>query len=107
MGQCTWNNKCWKAVRTTDTGGVKLIYNGEQSHIYSKEFTDPDTYLSENEKDIFTFDNTDSTWNYEVNDGKDHEIAFKVPAGENYDMVVSGTTGLCGLSFNILKSRFK
>ena len=24
-----FNNKCWKAVRTTDTGGVKLIYNGE------------------------------------------------------------------------------
>ena len=22
-------NHCWKAVRTTDTGGVKLIYNGE------------------------------------------------------------------------------
>ena len=22
-------NKCWKMVRTTDTGGVKLIYNGE------------------------------------------------------------------------------
>ena len=24
-------NKCWKAVRTTDTGGVKLIYNGENA----------------------------------------------------------------------------
>ena len=24
-------NKCWKMVRTTDTGGVKLIYNGIQS----------------------------------------------------------------------------
>ena len=24
-------NKCWKAVRTTDTGGVKLIYNGENT----------------------------------------------------------------------------
>ena len=24
-------NKCWKAVRTTDTGGVKLIYNGEST----------------------------------------------------------------------------
>ena len=22
-------NKCWKMIRTTDTGGVKLIYNGE------------------------------------------------------------------------------
>ena len=24
-----FNNKCWKIVRSTDTGGVKLIYNGE------------------------------------------------------------------------------
>ena len=24
-------NKCWKTVRTTDTGGVKLIYNGENT----------------------------------------------------------------------------
>ena len=23
-----FNNLCWKAVRTTDTGGVKLVYNG-------------------------------------------------------------------------------
>ena len=44
-----FNNKCWKAVRTTDTGGVKLIYNGELSPVYTKEFTDPDTYTSENE----------------------------------------------------------
>ena len=22
-------NQCWQIVRTTDTGGVKLIYNGE------------------------------------------------------------------------------
>ncbi len=26
-----FNNKCWKAVITTDTGGVKLIYNGVYS----------------------------------------------------------------------------
>ena len=23
-----WANKCWKIIRTTDTGGVKMIYNG-------------------------------------------------------------------------------
>ena len=26
-----WGDKCWKIVRTTATGGVKLIYNGERS----------------------------------------------------------------------------
>ena len=99
-----FNDKCWKAVRTTDMGGVKLIYNGEKTPVYSQELIDPDTYANEHEKDIFTFDSTDSTLNYEVNDGRNHEIAFKVPAGENYDMVISGTTGSsCGLSFNVLK----
>ena len=99
-----FNNKCWEAVRTTDTGGVKLIYNGELKTVYIEEYASPDIYATENDGDIFTFDSTDSTWNYEVNDGKDHEIAFKVPAGENYDMVISGTTGsTCGLGLNIFK----
>ena len=26
-------NKCWKIVRTTDTGGVKLLYNGTKSDV--------------------------------------------------------------------------
>ena len=91
-----FNNLCWKAVRTTDTGGVKLIYNGE--------FYDSYTYVSENGQDIFTYDNTDSTWNYEVNDGQNHEISFKVPAGDNYKIVITGTTGSsCGLAFEVLK----
>ena len=89
-------NKCWKAVRTTNTGGVKLIYSGEQP-IDSGEFVDADTYLKENDIDMFTFDNTDNTWNYEVNDGQKHEISFKVPAGDNYSLVLTGTTGAtCG-----------
>ena len=30
-------NKCWQAMRTTDTGGVKLIYNGETGHVYKDD----------------------------------------------------------------------
>ena len=26
-----WADKCWKIIRTTSTGGVKLIYNGERT----------------------------------------------------------------------------
>ncbi len=29
MNNVIFGNQCWKIVRTTDTGGVKLIYNGE------------------------------------------------------------------------------
>ncbi len=28
-----WANKCWKIVRTTSTGGVKMIYNGAPSDV--------------------------------------------------------------------------
>lgn len=97
-------NKCWKIVRTTETGGTKMIYNGEQSLVYSKEFTDPDTYVNENDGDILTFDNTDNTWNYEVSDGSNREISFKVPAGDNYSIVATGTTGsTCGGGLEVYK----
>ncbi len=97
-------NKCWRTVRTTDTGGVKLIYSGEKNIIHVKEYTDPDTYASENIGDIFAFDNTDNTWNYEVNDGRNHEIIFKVPSGGNYSIEITGTTGsTCGGSISIYK----
>ncbi len=99
-----FNNKCWKAVRTTDTGGVKLIYSGEQITVRSREFTDPDTYASENAGDMFTFDSTDNTWNYEVSDGTNREISFKVPAGDNYNIVITGTTGsTCGGGIGVYK----
>ncbi len=28
-----WANKCWKMIRTTSTGGTKMIYNGEPSDV--------------------------------------------------------------------------
>ncbi len=82
-------NKCWKAVRTTDTGGVKLVYNGTPNESF----------------DGFIFDGSNNSWNIDVIDGQNHEISFKVPAGDNYEMIISGTTGLsCGLSFQVWKN---
>ena len=37
-------NKCWQMVRTTDTGGVKLIYNGETGHVYKDDNYDLSLY---------------------------------------------------------------
>ncbi len=28
-----WGGKCWKIVRTTETGGVKMVYNGEPTNV--------------------------------------------------------------------------
>ena len=92
-------NKCWKAVRTTDTGGVKLIYNGSASANKAP--------LSESEYTIvtntanFTFDSSDNTWTRTItgSDGSSSsplEISFKVPARENYNMQITGTTSTSG-----------
>ncbi len=59
-----FNNYCWKMVRTTETDGVKLIYNGE----YEKKVYDPITKDKYNVTTNtptgtpFTFDETTKKW---------------------------------------------
>ena len=94
-----FNDKCWKAVRTTDTGGVKLIYNGSVSANKAP--------LSESEYTIvtntanFAFDSSDNTWTRRItgSDGSSSsplEISFRVPARENYIMQITGITSTSG-----------
>ncbi len=50
--------QCWKAVRTTDTGGVKLIYNGENAGTIDEpncNNTGTDTHISLSGKNMFAF----------------------------------------------------
>ena len=84
-------NQCWKAVRTTNAGGVKLIYNGSTSNYYIREFTDVDTYLLENEKYPFTFNETNKTFDVSIDDSDGATFEFKVPSGSDYSFVLSGT----------------
>ena len=61
-----FNNKCWKAVRTTDTGGVKLIYNGELQIITTYEHSDlisnNDITYTNDSTYPYTYDGTAKTW---------------------------------------------
>ena len=53
-----FNNKCWKAVRTTDTGGVKLIYNGENKGTEEApncDNTGTDTHINISGTNMFAF----------------------------------------------------
>ena len=43
-----FNNYCWKMVRTTETDGVKLIYNGVYKEDTKCDNTGTDVYLDEN-----------------------------------------------------------
>ncbi len=86
-----FNNKCWKAVRTTYTGGVKLIYNGELS-TNKKELTLEEYGTPVTNTGNFTYDSTDNTWNATVT-SSNAEIKFKVPVAGNYSIIVKGIFG--------------
>ena len=101
-------NQCWKAVRTTDTGGVKLIYNGTPSEVFEKVALAENNYtIVTNTDNKFTFNATDNTWTANsVNE--QIEISFKVPAGDNYEFHLLGQLGQpsgtsAGGSFTIYK----
>lgn len=88
---------CWKIVRTTDTGGVKLVYNGVQN-----DYAEAYTLLNESEyanlsNDVnypYTFDSTNKTW-ASTNTGENSStITFTAPSNGsyvlNYDLSMTG-----------------
>ena len=95
-------NKCWKIVRTTETGGTKLIYNGEIESIYEKVALTQDKYTIVTNTDgtnenVWTFDSTDNSWNASTSGSL--ELSFKVPAGNGYIMEVTGNFSSSGGGF--------
>ena len=55
---------CWKIVRTTETGGVKLVYNGVQKDEVQISPIEQSSYanISNDETYPYTFDSTSKTW---------------------------------------------
>ncbi len=83
-----FNNLCWKAVRTTDTGGVKLIYNGETNDVYEdRPLTRSQYIIPTGATNDLTFNSTDNSWEVIKTDNNAKEISFTVPAGDNYKLV--------------------
>ena len=81
-------NFCWRIVRTTETGGVKLIYDGVQNDVH--EATVPieeSSYINviNDATYPYTFDSTTKTW---VSTNKTHSatgtITFSVNTAGNY-----------------------
>ena len=78
---------CWKIVRTTDTGGVKMIYNGAPSDevnlapIEESEYTN----LTNDATYPYTFDSTNKTWTSTNHDNdKTGTITFTVSEPGDY-----------------------
>ena len=80
-------DKCWKIVRTTDTGGVKMVYNGVQKDIVNTEPINQDEYINIT-NDVtypYTFDETNKTWTSTNHDhGKTGTITFSVKEDGDY-----------------------
>ena len=78
-------NYCWKAIRTTDTGGVKLIYNGVPADIYEYAPLSQSDYTIVSGGNDFTWDETDGTWNTTITYEEGQKIIeFTLPEGDGY-----------------------
>ena len=55
---------CWKMVRTTDTGGIKMIYNGIPFDVVNTSPIEQSSYANISNDAIYpyTFDSTSKTW---------------------------------------------
>ena len=84
-----FNNYCWKMVRTTETDGVKLIYNGKLKQVSENESITKDKYNVTTNTPTgtpFTFDDSTKKWTSGiagVNNGE-NTIEFTVTEAGDY-----------------------
>ena len=89
---------CWKIVRTTETGGVKIVYNGVQKDEVEISSIEQSSYTNINNDATYpyTFDSTSKTWvSTNKTDGKTGTITFTVDTAGDYYLsyVLSSETG--------------
>ena len=93
-------DKCWKIVRTTDTGGVKMVYNGVQKDVVNTEPINQDEYINVTNDATYpyTFDSANKTWTstnhdhgktgtitFSVKEDGDYYLSYSVSSEERYD----------------------
>ena len=78
---------CWKIVRTTETGGVKIVYNGIPFDVVNTSPIEQSSYanISNDATYPYTFDSTSKTWvSTNKTDGKTGTITFTVATAGDY-----------------------
>ncbi len=111
-GAVTDNNvlfadKCWKAIRTTDTGGVKMIYNGEKAGtrvlLQESEYGTLLTNVGN-----FTYQSNTNNWSSVISANvtypNQNEMSFHLPVGTGYLIDIAGNSGT-GASLQIYASK--
>ena len=91
---------CWKIVRTTETGGVKIVYNGVQKDEVPISPVEQSSYtnISNDATYPYTFDSTSKTWvstnktdsatgtiTFTVATVGDYYLSYDVSSEEGYD----------------------
>ena len=91
---------CWKIVRTTETGGVKIVYNGIQKDEVQISPIEQSSYanISNDATYPYTFDSTSKTWvstnktdsktgtiTFTVETAGDYYLSYSVSSEANYD----------------------
>ena len=91
---------CWKIVRTTETGGVKIVYNGIPFDVVNTSPIDQSSYanISNDATYPYTFDSTSKTWvntnktnsatgtiTFTVATAGDYYLSYDVSSEKNYD----------------------
>ena len=79
-------NYCWRIVRTTETGGVKLIYDGVPKDAHTVIPIEQSSYInvSNDETYPYIFDSTNKTWTSTNNDNSVGIISFTVDTAGDY-----------------------
>lgn len=101
-------NYCWKAVRTTEENGLKLLYNGEPYNIYESEEKISQSGYTNIVNNRYTFDSTNKKWSAEADDEL-LTMSFSVSEAGNYVLEFSLDGALdcpvdgCGRLYSFLK----
>ena len=93
-------NFCWKIVRTTETGGIKLIYNGTQREVVNINFITQDKYtnVTNDSTNPYTYDTDTNKWTstnhtnsatgtieFSVSEAGDYYLEYSVSSEADYD----------------------
>ena len=82
-----FNDICWQMVRTTDTGGVKMLYNGdvEEKEVFDSYKTLTDNDITYTNDATYPFTYSDGKWTSgAVEDNKTGTITFNVKENGYY-----------------------
>ena len=78
---------CWKIVRTTETGGVKIVYNGVPKDVYKSEKCNLNefTIVSNDATYPYTFDSTNKVWKSNILDDSGNGTGYTIELSPTQD----------------------